>query len=278
MMIDHTSAARTDGAPGAASGADAPAGRDLAPQRRARIADIVAARSAARLEDLSRALGVSQATVRRDLDRLAAEGALRRVHGGAVAAGAPAEPHFEVKAAEAAEAKERIAALAVSQLAPDDVVYLDSGSTTLAVARLVRDWPGLTVVTNSLPVANELGGRGPRLILAGGEYRATSRAFVGPLSRHLLGNVRVGTALIGTYALSIEDGLSTTDAAEAFTKALVLGRADRVVLLADSRKLGTASFARVGDLGRVDTLITDGGADAATLARIRQLGVAVLTA
>jgi len=89
------------------------------------------------------------------------------------------------------------------------------------------------------------------------EARPTSQAFVGPLSRHLLENVHVSKALVGTYALSLEDGLSTTDSSEAFTKALALGRATEVIILADSRKLGTTSFARAGRLDQVDMLVTD---------------------
>jgi DeoR/GlpR family transcriptional regulator of sugar metabolism len=256
---------------------DAPQ-RDLAPQRRARILDIVAARRAARLEDLSQALGVSTATVRRDLDELAAQGMLHRVHGGAVANERASEPHFAVKAAEAAEAKERIAARAVGLLAPDETIYLDSGSSTLAVARLLRGWDGLTVVTNSLPIAVELGGQGPRLILSGGEFRPTSQAFVGPLSRHLLENIHVSKALVGAYALSIEDGLSTTDASEAFTKSLALERATEVIVLADSRKLGTTSFAHAGRLDQVDVLVTDAQLDDHIARELASRGITVLTA
>ena len=256
---------------------DAPQ-RDLAPQRRARILDIVAARRAARLEDLSQALGVSTATVRRDLDELAAQGLLHRVHGGAVANERSSEPHFAVKAAEAAEAKERIAARAVGLLAPDETIYLDSGSTTLAVARLLRGWDGLTVVTNSLPIAVELGGQGPRLILIGGEFRPTSQAFVGPLSRHLLENVHVSKALVGAYAISIEDGLSTTDASEAFTKSLALDRATEVIVLADSRKLGTTSFAHAGRLDQVDVLVTDARLDDHIARELASRGITVITA
>ena len=265
MMTDHHS--RVDEAP-----------RHLAPQRRQRILDIVSARRAARLEDLGQALGVSTATVRRDLDELAAQGLLRRVHGGAVANELPPEPHFEVKAAEAADEKERIAARAVGLIARDETIYLDSGSTTLALARLLRGWDGLTVVTNSLPIANELGGHGPRVILVGGEYRPTSQAFVGPLSRHLLENVHVSKALVGTYALSLDDGLSTTDASEAFTKALALDRATEVVVLADSRKLGTTSFARAGRLDQVDVLVTDAQADDHLVGELERRGLTVLKA
>jgi DeoR family transcriptional regulator, fructose operon transcriptional repressor len=261
-----------------ATRADEVPARHLAPQRRQRILDIVSTRRAARLEDLSQALGVSRATVRRDLDELAAQGYLHRVHGGAVAVEHASEPHFEVKAAEAAEEKERIAARAVSLLAPDETIYLDSGSTTLAVARLLRGWDNLTVVTNSLPIAVELGGHGPKLIVIGGEFRPTSQAFVGPLSRHLLQNVHVSKALVGTFALSLDDGLSTTDASEAFTKALALERATEVIVLADSRKLGATSFAKAGRLDQVDVLVTDAGIDDHLAHELQKRGITVIRA
>lgn len=254
-------------------------GRDLAPQRRHRIRAIVEARGGIRLEELAVAVGVSQATVRRDLDELEAEGLVRRVHGGVVAVDRrPAEPHFEAKAAEAAEEKERIAARAAAMLAPDETVYLDSGSTVLALARLLHGWDRLTVVTNSLPAVIELAGRGPRLIVIGGEFRATSQALVGPLSRYLLENLHVDRAFIGSYAVSLEEGLTTTDPAEAFTKTLVLGRATQVVLLADSRKFGTDSIVHAGDLSAVQVLVTDPGIDERSLRSLERRGITVIKA
>ncbi len=252
---------------------------DLAAMRRERLADLVATRRAARLEELSAVLGVSTATVRRDLNALAAAGRLRRVHGGAVAADQRLdEPHFDVKAAAAAEEKARIATRAVELLAPTDTVYLDSGSTVLAAARLLHGWSRLTVVTNSLPVAAELVGRGPRLIVVGGEVRATSRAIVGPLTRLLLESLRVDRALMGTYAFSLDDGLSTTDPAEAYTKELVMGRAGEVILLAHSSKAGTRSFVQAGRLEQVDVLVTDTGLDRRTARALARRGLRVITA
>jgi DeoR/GlpR family transcriptional regulator of sugar metabolism len=256
-----------------------PYGNDLAARRRQRLVVLVESRGAARLEELSAALGVSQATVRRDLNAVSAAGRLRRVHGGAVATDQRVdEPHFEVKAGAAAPEKARIAAAAVKLLAPDDTVYLDSGSTVLALARLLHGWARLVVVTNSLPVATELVGRGPRLILIGGELRATSRAIVGPLTRHLLDDLHVDRALMGTFALSLDEGLTTTDPAEAFTKQLVLSRAREVILLADSTKIGTRSFVRAGRLSEIDVLVTDTGLDAPTARTLGRRGVRVITA
>lgn len=258
---------------------EAAGARDLAPQRRQRIRSIVESRRAARLEELSASLGVSQATVRRDLDALAMEGRLRRVHGGAVALDErPSELRFDVKAVEAAEEKARIAARAIELLAPDDTVYLDSGSTVLEAARLLRGWDRLTVVTNSLPAAMELAGRGPRLIVIGGELRATSQALVGPLTRLLLDTLHVDRALIGTFAFSLEEGLTTTDPAEAYTKELVLGRAREVILLADSRKIGTRSFISAGRLEAIDVLVTDTGIDERVVRSLERRGVKVIKA
>lgn len=240
---------------------------------------MVDARRAVRLEELSLALGVSQATVRRDLDELAAGGLVRRVHGGVVAVDEhPAEPHFEVKAAEAADEKDRIAARAVSLLAPEDTVYLDSGSTVLAAARLLHGWDRLTVVTNSIPVVVELAGRGPRLIVIGGEFRATSQALVGTLSRLTLESVHVNRAFLGSFAVSLEDGLTTTDPAEAFTKQLALQRATQVVLLADSRKMGARSFVHAGRIEDVDVLVTDTGIDERLARSLEKRGITVITA
>lgn len=261
-----------------ASSETAPA-LDLAATRRQRVGALVDARRAVRLEELSAALGVSQATVRRDLNALAAAGRLRRVHGGAVAVDQRLdEPHFDAKTGAAAAEKGRIAARAVELLSAGDTVYLDSGSTVLGVARLLHGWSHLTVVTNSLPVATELVGRGPRLILVGGEVRATSRAIVGPLTRLLLDSLHVDRALMGTFAFSPEDGLSTTDPAEAYTKELVLARAHEVILLADSSKAGTRSFVRAGRLEDVDVLVTDDGLDERTARALTRRGVRVITA
>ncbi len=259
---------------------DAPDGHgDLAVRRRQRLTAIVESRGSARLDELSAALGVSQATIRRDLNELAGQGRMRRVHGGVVAVDQRLdEPHFDVKAAANADAKARIAARAAELIDPGDTVYLDSGSTVLALARVLHGWSRLTVVTNSLPVAVELVGRGPRLIVIGGELRTESRAIVGPLTGRLLDELRVDRAMMGTFALDLADGLSTTDPAEAFTKQLVMGRARQVVLMADGSKLGTHSFVHAGRLDQVDVLVTDTTPDDRSARTLARAGVQVLTA
>ena len=251
----------------------------FAPERRERLRQIVRSRHAVRVEDLRTELGVSTATIRRDLDELEESGALRRVHGGAVSVDVrPIEARFEAKAARQAPEKQRIAARAVQLVELDSTVYLDAGSTCLELARLLAERTDVTVVTNSLPAIVELAGRGPRLVVVGGELRPLSQALVGPLSVRLLEELYVDRAFMGTFSLSLDAGLTTTDPSEAFTKERVLERAREVVLLVDSSKLGTRSFAHAGRLDQIDVVITDTELDDEAATVFAHAGVRVLVA
>jgi len=251
----------------------------FAPARRERLAAIVRSRRAVRVEELHAELGVSLATIRRDLDELEASGVLRRVHGGAVNVDQrPIEARFDAKAEVRAAEKARIAARALELVQPDETLYLDAGSTVLELAHLLRGRDDLTIVTNSLPAIVSLAGRGPRLVVVGGDLRPLSQAIVGPLSRLLLEQLFVDRAFLGTFGLSLDGGLTTSDPAEAYTKELVLGRARQVVLLADAGKLGTRSFAHAGRLDQVDVLITDVPLDPTATTAFDAAGVQVLVA
>jgi DeoR/GlpR family transcriptional regulator of sugar metabolism len=229
----------------------------LAAERLARLRDLVRARRVMRLQEICRALAVSTATARRDLEELERRGELRRVHGGAVSVESRLEePLFDDKTTLAAREKQHIAAAALARIKAGETIYLDGGSTVLALARLLRDRTNVTVVTNSLRAANELGGAGPRLILVGGELRRLSQTVVGPLTRSVLEELHVDRAFMGTMGFGAE-GMTTTDAGEAFTKELVMRRAREVVLLADSSKAGKILFARAGRLEQVQLVITD---------------------
>jgi DeoR/GlpR family transcriptional regulator of sugar metabolism len=133
-------------------------------------------------------------------------------------------------------------------------------------------------VTNSLPAIVELAGQGPRLVVVGGELRPLSQALVGPLSAPVLDELYVDRAFMGTFSLSLEAGLTTTDPAEAFTKERVLSRAREVVLLADRSKFGTRSFAHAGRLEQVDVVITDAVLGAEMGGVFADAGVRVLVA
>lgn len=230
----------------------------LAPQRREHIRLLVRESGIARVEDLRRELKVSVATIRRDLELLEEEGLLRRVHGGAVSMESRLEEAvFDDKTNQFSKEKRSIAEKAFKLIGQEESLFLDGGSTTLCLARLLKDRKDLTVVTNSLRAAAELADSGPRVILTGGELRRISQTMVGPLTSAVLSQVRVDKAFMGTMGLCLENGLTTTDPNEAFVKSLVMEQATQVVLLADSSKAEKVSFARVSDWQKVDILICD---------------------
>jgi len=249
----------------------------LAPERREQLRDIVRQDGVARLGELCRRLNASTATVRRDLEAMEAQGMIRRVHGGAVSIESRLdEPVFDDKAAIAPREKRKIAESAAELVKAGDTIYLDGGSTVLELARMLADRTDITVVTNSLRAAIELAGRGPRLILTGGQFRRLSQTMVGALSRAVLDQLHFDKAFMGTIGLSAAEGLTTTDPDEAFTKHEAAARADELIVLADSAKIGRVSFAKSGPIADIDLLITDGGADAGMLRDLRRRGVKVV--
>jgi len=253
--------------------------RDLAPQRLDNLRALIRESGVIRVEALCRQLGVSPATVRRDLDQLERSGAIRRVHGGAVSVESRLdEPLFDNKTSIAAREKRRIAEAALEFVEPDETIYLDCGSTVLELARLLRERTNLTVVTNSLRAATELAGRGPRLILIGGELRRLSQTVVGPLTRLTLEGLHLDKAFMGTIGVSIKEGMTTTDPGEAYTKELVMSQARQVILLADSSKAGKVSFARAGGLERVHAIITDKAVDKDFAKELNNKGIKLVRA
>jgi len=251
--------------------------KELAPRRHDNLRELIRGKGVLRIEEICRQLRVSPATVRRDLDELERNGAIRRVHGGAVSVESRLdEPLFDDKASIAAREKHRIAEAALPFVEPDDTIFLDGGSTVLEFARLLRERTNVTVVTNSLRAAHELAGRGPRLIFIGGELRRLSQTMVGPLTRLVLQELHLDKAFMGTIGLTVEDGLTTTDPSEAFTKELVMSRARQVILLADSGKAGKVSFARAGRLENVHVFITDKQLDKIFAKELIKTGIKVV--
>ena len=252
--------------------------RDLAAERLEKSRKILRERRIVSVAELHRALNVSPATTRRDLEHLERIGEIKRVHGGAVSVESRLEePLFHNKESLAPEEKQRIAQAARKLIKPNDSVFLDGGSTVLALARLLTRTTDVTVVTNSLRVAMELASQGPRLILVGGELRRLSQTFVGPLTRFTIEQIHVDTAFIGTIGLTPATGMTTTDHQEAFTKSMIMAHAQQVVLLADSSKIGRVSFAPFGALENIDTLITDRKVGAPMLRALRKKGMKIVT-
>lgn len=232
----------------------------LTPEREALILEALG-NGVRTISELAATLQVSEATVRRDLRTLEQRGELQRVHGGAVRVdeGTKRELLFHEKATLRADEKERIAEAALGLIEDGDSVYLDGGSTVLALARKLGSRRELTVVTNSLMAAAELMESGHKLILLGGEFRPLSRTLVGPLTSPIGEALHIGKAFFGTIGLTAS-GVSTTDPGEAFTKKLILGRAEQAILLADSGKFRRTSLVEAGKLDDFDIVVTDSGA------------------
>ena len=229
------------------------------------------------ITELSSRIGVSEATIRRDLLSLEETKKVRRVHGGALKVkNIETEPIFLEKAARNAEGKEHIANLALSLIEDSDVIYLDGGSTIQELAKLLIQKKDLTIVTNSLMAAVELFETEHRLIIVGGEFRKLSRTIVGALTEKILGSVNIDKAFLGTIGFSTSKGMSTTDPNEAFTKELVMKNANKVFVLADSSKIGVESFAKSGELSYMNALITDAEADADFTAQLSKNNVEII--
>jgi len=232
--------------------------RLLTAERERRTLELLRRSPVMSVADLSAELGVSEATVRRDLQSMHENRLLERIRGGAtLLPSVRVEPLFQDKETLNAEAKRRIADRALELIEDHDKIYLDGGSTVLMLARRLDARHDLTVVTNSLMAAATLMTSSHRLILVGGEFRAISRTLVGPLTASIVQSIHVDKAFMGTLGLTLADGMTTTDLGEAFTKEQVMRRANRVVLLADSSKIGVPSFARSGNIGDVDVLVTE---------------------
>jgi DeoR/GlpR family transcriptional regulator of sugar metabolism len=250
--------------------------KDLAAGRMEKIGQILRQRHIARVNELCDQLGASPASIRRDLVDMERRGLLQRVHGGAMFTDHHAgEPLFDDKAAIATKEKQRIADAAFKFIKPNDSIYLDGGSTVLALARLLMDMTKLTVVTNSLRVAGLFAAGGPKMILVGGEFRRLSQTFVGSLTKPLIDNLHLDAAFMGTIGLT-DSEITTTDPAEAYTKDLVMRRARQAILLADHSKIGKASFVKAGTLEDLDVLITDSRAHRKDVQQFRKKGIKVV--
>ncbi|MCC9146802.1 MULTISPECIES: DeoR/GlpR family DNA-binding transcription regulator [unclassified Arthrobacter] len=238
----------------------------LAAERHAAILNRLERQPAVRVSSLARDLAVSEMTVRRDIDTLAARGALVRVHGGAVRPGSlsAVEPGFDANRTRGGEAKQRIAAAAVSLLAPGMTVSITGGTTTYALAPLLAKVPGLTVVTNSLPLADELhrlraaapANGAPEVLLSGGQL-TPSKALVGPLATRAISTLRADLCFMGAHGVDAVGGITTPNLAEADTNTAFAQACDSLVILADATKIGVVSLAQVAPLDAAAALVTD---------------------
>ncbi|HXV92807.1 MAG TPA: DeoR/GlpR family DNA-binding transcription regulator [Pseudonocardia sp.] len=233
----------------------------LARQRQALILDAVRQNGGVRVSELVERLGVSDMTVRRDIETLAGRGLVIRVHGGATAVGSSVEePGFAAKAVLRTGAKRAIAAAAAELVEPGASVALSAGTTTHAVASALVTVPGLTVVTNSLRVAEVLheAGRDAGVVLTGG-VRTPSDALVGPVAVAALRGLHVDWLIMGVHGMDPTAGFTTPNIVEAETNRALMASARRVAVVADNSKWGVVGLSTIAALDEADVVVTDEG-------------------
>ncbi|WP_424215743.1 DeoR/GlpR family DNA-binding transcription regulator (plasmid) [Streptomyces sp. BI20] len=244
------------------------------------IAKAVRDSGGATVQELAGLTGASEMTIRRDLDALAAQGVLERVRGGArtlLLRGQ--EPPFALRAREAVDAKRRIADRVNALIADGESVLLDSGTTCLEIARLLRERP-VTVMPLSLQAVHLFAEQaGPAtLIVPGGQPRAAEGALIGPLTLASLAALRFDTAVIGCCGLSAADGLTAYDLDDAAVKKAAISGSRRTLVAADGAKLGRTAHAHVGPSALLHTLVTDTTAPADEVDALETAGLTVRTA
>ena len=244
------------------------------------IAQAVKESGSATVPELAGLTGASEMTIRRDLDTLAAHGVLERFRGGArtlLLRGE--EPPFALRAHEAVAAKRRIAAEISRLIADGETVVLDSGTTCLEAARLLRGRQ-VTVMPLSLQAIHILSDPpGPAtLMVAGGRPRTGEGALTGPLTLASLAALRFDTAIVGCCGLSAAEGLTAYDIDDAAVKKAIIASARRIIAAADGSKLGRTAHAYVGPSTLVHTLVTDTTAPAQEVAALEAAGTIVKTA
>jgi DeoR family fructose operon transcriptional repressor len=253
-----------------------------AEERQQAIAQLVADRGSVSVAELATAFVVTTETVRRDLSLLERAGLVRRVHGGAVPAGALASLESALTERDAANTrqKDQIARAALAQLPPGEAtILIDAGSSTSRLAALLPTDRQVVVITHAVPVAARLAGL-PHvsLHLLPGRVRPSTQAAVGADTVAALQRLRADIAFIGTNGISVGHGFSTPDLEEAATKRALVQAAHRTVVLADASKFGTETAQRFAALDEIDVVVTDQGADRAACAELTAHGLEVVVA
>jgi DeoR family transcriptional regulator of aga operon len=252
--------------------------------RRARIVEQVELEGFVRVAELSKHFGISEVTLRSDLDVLARDSVVQRVHGGAVSMKSSeystSEQPFETTSFESAAEKRAIGLMAASMVTSGQAIFLDVGTTTTAVATALAerlDLEEVVVVTNALNIALALEAVVPRftVIITGGTVRPLQHSLVDPLMGTVLDHIRADIAFIGCSGVDESGGVSNINLPEAHVKRRMLASAARAVVVADSTKLGVSYHSRVVPLSEVDELITGANADPIEVERLRQSGLKV---
>jgi DeoR family transcriptional regulator, aga operon transcriptional repressor len=246
-------------------------------ERRRAILDLLSRNGRVLVNDLSRRFRTSQITIRKDLGVLGDRGLIHRAHGGALPHqnGALFDPALNEKERQHRTEKRRIAAAAAGFVKEGQVVVLDSGTTTMALAQALRGFRRLTVITNALNIAAELAGSSVDVILTGGNLRKNSFSLVGPLAEESLRQLRADLTFLAVDGFDVRYGLTTPNLQEAAVNRAMVAISPRTIVLCDSSKFGRRTLSLIVPITSVHDTITDRKAPRKDVGTLRKAGVAV---
>lgn len=233
----------------------------LIDERRQHILDLIQKDGRALVSELSRNLKISQITIRKDLDYLQSKGLIQRSHGGAlrIQPSALVDPTLQEKQKRHSEEKQRIAAAAVKMIEEGQCIILDSGTTTTAIAKGLKQLSQLTVITNAVNIAAELASTDFEVILIGGTLRKNSFSLVGPLAEDNLEEMHADILFLGVDGFDLEAGITTPNFLESRVNRAMVKAARKVVAVCDSSKFNRRSLSRIVPPDAVHQVITDRG-------------------
>lgn len=234
-------------------------GQLLIDERRQHIVSLIQSEGRVLVGELSRSLGISQLTVRKDLEYLQGKGLVQRTHGGAlrIQSSALFDPTLQEKQKQHFREKQRIAAAAADMVEEGQCVMLDSGTTTTAVAHAFRRFSQLTVITNAVNIAAELASTDLEVILVGGSLRKNSFSLVGPLAEDVLQEMHADIVFLGVDGFDPEVGVTTPNFLESRVNRAMVKAARRVVAVCDSTKFTRRSLSRIVPPSEIHCVITD---------------------
>jgi DeoR family transcriptional regulator, fructose operon transcriptional repressor len=247
-------------------------------KRKQKILEIIQSDGTVSIAELAKTFNTSDITIRRDLTKLESMGLVQRVHGAVIGvSNNRMELSFSQKCSLNFDDKTRIAQKASELVSISDSIMLDAGSTTLQVAKHIKNKMGIQVVTNSIYVLLELAeSSGIEVSLTGGALRKISRSLVGPLAVNSVNNIRVDKVFLGATGVSLEQGVTSPDMIEAQTKSAMIHAAKTVILLVDHSKFGKSTLGKFCELKDVNILITDTKAPPEIIKSIIDLGIKVI--
>jgi DeoR family transcriptional regulator, aga operon transcriptional repressor len=246
-------------------------------ERQREILEILKREGRVVVVDLAQKFRTSQVTIRKDLEILDAKGRIHRTHGGAlpILEGALEDPSLREKERLHRKEKLQIAAAAARMVSEGQVVILDSGTTTTAIAHELRSFQTLTVITNAVNIAAELSGSSVDVILTGGNLRQNSFSMVGPIAEETLRRLHADILFLGVDGFDVQYGVSTPNLLEATVNRVMMDAAKIAVAVCDSSKFGKRSLSLIAPLGAIQYVITDRGISKADLNALKKANIEV---